>query len=216
LVLGRSAGDLGRGSPRSAGLASPDSISSSLLDRVQGARPDAWERLVDLFGPEVYRWCRQSGLQADDAADVVQEVFSAVATHVAEFRRRRPGDSFRGWLWTITRNKIRDHFRRRQGQPQAAGGTDAQQQLAQIPAQPPDPDQTATTPPAGGDMEHRAMELVRAGVEERTWQAFWRVTVDGQAVADVAEELGMSVRAVYEAKYRVRRRIRQELADLID
>ncbi len=193
-----------------------DSISSSLLDRVRAAQPDAWERLVELFGPEVYHWCRQSGLQADDAADVVQEVFSAVANHVAQFRRDRPGDSFHGWLWTITRNKIRDHFRHRQGGPQAAGGTDAQQQLAQIPDQHPDTDQKVAPPSLWGGLARRAIEVVRAGVEDRTWRAFWRLAVDGQAVADVAEELGMSVRAVYEAKYRVRRRIREELGDLLD
>ena len=41
------------------------------------------------------------------------------------------------------------------------------------------------------------MELVRAGVEDRTWQAFWRFAVDGRPVADVAEELGMSVAAFW-------------------
>ena len=40
-------------------------------------------------------------------------------------RRDRSGDSFRGWLWTITQNKIRDQFRYRQGAPQAEGGSDA-------------------------------------------------------------------------------------------
>jgi DNA-directed RNA polymerase specialized sigma24 family protein len=47
-----------------------------------------------------------------DAADVSQDVFAAVARHIADFRRERPGDSFRGWLWTITRNKVRYHWRR--------------------------------------------------------------------------------------------------------
>ena len=60
------------------------------------------------------------------------------------------------------------------------------------------------------------MELVRAGVEDRTWQAFWRVTVDGRPVADVADELGMTALAVYKAKYRVLRRIREELGDLLE
>lgn len=194
----------------------PGATSLSLLGRVRHGEPEAWEKLVDLYGPLVYGWCRQSGLPSDDAADVVQEVFAAVASHVGRFRRDRPGDSWRGWLWTIARNKIIDHFRRLAKQPHAPGGTDAQRRLAQVPAQP--PEIVATTggdSPKGNGTEHRALELVRAGVEPRTWQAFWRVVVDEQPVADVAQELGMSVRAVYEAKYRVRRRIRQELEDLI-
>ena len=61
------------------------------------------------------------------------EVFRSVAEHLVEFRRDRPGDSFRGWLRTITRNKVRDHFRRRAGEPRAAGGTDAQLRLCDVP-----------------------------------------------------------------------------------
>lgn len=192
------------------------STSTSLLERVKARDPEAWRRLVELYGPLVYGWCRHSGIQAEDAADVAQEAFTAVATHVAEFRRDRPGDSFRGWLWTITRNKIRDHFRRRKSEAHAQGGTSAQQRLAQLPEQPPDTSGTDPGSPVESSLEGRAMEIVRAGVEGRTWQAFWRVTVDGQAPADVARELGVSVQAVYDAKYRVRRRIRQELGDLMD
>ena len=76
--------------------ADPSSVSSTLLERVKARRPEAWERLVDLYAPVVYRWCRQSGVRREDAADVVQEVFSSVATHVVDFRRERPGDSFTG------------------------------------------------------------------------------------------------------------------------
>lgn len=194
----------------------PSSISSTLLDRIRARRPDAWERLVDLYGPVVYRWCRQSGLGPEDAADVVQDVFAAVATHVGGFRRDRPGDSFGGWLRTITRNKIRDHYRRRRGTPQAQGGTEAHEQLAQV-GEPPEPSDPSAATDNGLDawLSRRGLELVRAEFENRTWEAFRRTAVEGQSPAHVAEDLGMTVPAVYQAKSRVLRRLRQELDELL-
>jgi len=192
------------------GSAYPGSASSSLLEQVKGHRPEAWERLVDLYGPLVYRWCRQSRIVPEDASDVVQEVFSAVAAHVADFRRERPGDSFRAWLAAITRSKICDHFRARGRRPEAKGGTDAQQQLQQIP-EPPDLSDPSHSQRANRILSHRALELVRAEFENRTWEAFWRVAVDEQAPADVAQDLQMTLYAVYKAKSRVLRRLRREL-----
>ena len=190
----------------------PGSTSTTLLERVKARDPKAWQRLVELYAPLVYDWCRANGLQGANAADVGQEVFAAVAAKITGFRHDRPGDSFRGWLWTVTRSKIYDHFRRLQGEVQGRGGTDAQQQLAQIPEDL--PASSATHPPTEGldEVERRALQLVRLAVEERTWQAFWAITVEGRPVADVAEELGMSVPAVYKAKYRVIRQIRRELS----
>lgn len=190
----------------------PSSTSSSLLRRVKAEDPEAWRRLVRLYGPLVYLWSRQSHLQPDDAGDVVQEVFAAVAGGLKSFRRQRPEDSFRGWLWTITRNKIRDHFRHRQGQARAQGGTDAQEQLLQV-ADVPEPSSDDCSG-AGSQVIGRATELIRGQFEDRTWQAFWRTAIDGRKAAEVADELGMTLRAVYQAKYRVLHRIRQELADL--
>ena len=56
----------------------------------------------------MYHWCRRCALTPEDTADVFQEVFRAVALHIADFRRDREGDTFRGWLRTITRNKVAD------------------------------------------------------------------------------------------------------------
>src|SRR5436853_6854235 len=78
----------------------------SLLQKVRGRDQQAWNQLVDLYGPMVYDWCLRAGLQPADAADVGQDVFMPVARAIGEFRRDRPGDSFRGWLYTITRRKI--------------------------------------------------------------------------------------------------------------
>ena len=192
----------------------PEPTSTSLLERVKAQRPDAWRRFVKLYGPPVYVWSRHCGLQPQDAADVVQEVFLAVATHVTGFRRDRPGDSFRGWLWAITKNKIRDHFRRQQGQALAQGGTDAQERLAELPDRLDERLSTDTDAGRAGGLEHRALDLIRASFEDRTWNAFWQATVHGRTAAQIAAETGMNRHAVRQAKYRVLRRLRQEIEGL--
>lgn len=194
---------------------SSSSIQSSLLLRVREHDSDAWRRFVDVFSPLIYDWCRGQGLQAADAADVMQEVFRSVTNSVAQFRRDRAGDSFRGWLWTITRNKIRDHFRVRASQANAVGGTEADRKWQQIPdEEPPDSadeslSETTKTP------FRRVLESVQRDFGETTWQAFMRVTVDGLAAADVAADLKISVNAVRKAKARVLRRLREEFGDLL-
>ncbi len=191
----------------------PSSISSTLLERVRARRPEAWQRLVKLYGPVVYGWCRQLGVSEADAADVVQEVFAAVTTGIARFRRDRPGDSFGAWLRTIMRNCVYDHFRRRQGQPSADGGTSAYQRLASI-AEAEEESSLAAPVEKQCGFSRRLLELVRAEFEDRTWDAFWRIVVDGQSPAEVATALEMNLPAVYKAKSRVLRRLRQELGGL--
>jgi RNA polymerase sigma-70 factor (ECF subfamily) len=179
------------------------------LVRVRSQDQAAWQRLVSLYTPLVYHWCRTSGLQAADAADVGQEVFRAVARKIGEFRRDRPGDSFRGWLRVITRNKITDHHRQ---MPDDVLCDSAAQTLVQQRAdEPPEPDADAAE---ASLVFRRAVELIQAEFEERTWQAFWQTTIDGVAAAEVAGGLGMTANAVYIAKARVLRRLRDEFADL--
>src|SRR5262245_56574497 len=118
--------------PASSELAPFGSTSSSLLARVKERDALAWQRLLALYGPLVYSWCRRAGLRSDDAGDVVQEVFRSVFMGLAAFRRERPEDTFRGWLRVISRNKIRDHFRRSGARTEAIGGTDALARMQQI------------------------------------------------------------------------------------
>ena len=187
------------------------SSSSGLIARLKAADAEAWRRMVELYGPLIYRWARQFGTGPDDAADVVQETFRAVLTGVADLRHDRPGDSFRGWLWTITRSKVHDLFRSRRGLPEARGGTTAQQAAMQIP-EPADEPSTGLSEADSCSLLQRSLELIRAEFEERTWRAFLLVAVEGRSPADVAEELGMTVQAVYQAKYRVLKRVREELS----
>jgi RNA polymerase sigma-70 factor (ECF subfamily) len=186
--------------------------SRGLLERARVRDPAAWERMVALYAPLVLHWCRGWGLNEDDAADVFQDVFQAVAAHLAGFRREKAGDTFRGWLRTITRNKVNDFFRRRRREPPGLGGSEARAALSQVPEAVP-ADESSAPGPAERAVLRRALEWIRGEFEERTWQAFWRTAVDGRSPAAVGEELGMSPGAVRVAKSRVLRRLRAELGD---
>ena len=63
---------------------------------------------------------------------------------------------------------------------------------------------------------HRAMALIKPEFEGHTWKAFWRTTVDGVSAADAGAEVGLAANAVYQAKFRVLRRLRQEMAGLVE
>ncbi len=184
------------------------STSASLIRRVAAHDPEAWQRLARLYAPLVYRWARVAGLQDGDAADVVQEVFRTVAQSIATYDATRGG--FRPWLWGVTRNKLREHFRRRAASPQAIGGTDAHALLKQVPEFEPSADATSGSDPEA-ELMHRALANIRHEFEDSTWQAFWRATVLGEATDDIASVISISRQAVRQAKYRVLRRLRQEL-----
>ena len=208
------------------------SLSSSLLNQVQEMQPEAWSRLTSVFSPIVYRWSRESGLCAADSADIVQDVFVAVARNIPTFERKKEQASFRSWLATITRNKVRDRFRQIHRGAQPRGGTEALDQLNRVPAD----SETQSTlsgaipqPEAGSDelltqvidpkqlesrIPARVLKIVQENCDAKTWQAFCLTTISERPAAEVAQELGISVSSVYQAKSRVLRRIRARMDEL--
>ena len=190
-------------------------ISTALLGQVRAESPEAWERLVQLYGPLVYRWCRRAGVAEHDAGDVLQEVFAGVLRDLPGFRREGPQDSFTAWLATITRNAIRGHFRRRGREAAARGGTDAQLAMAAVAqAEERSAECVRADAPSASLLRRRLLGIIQAEFRETTWRAFLGTAVEGRSAAAVAEELGVSVAAVYMAKSRVLRRVRETLAEL--
>jgi RNA polymerase sigma-70 factor (ECF subfamily) len=187
--------------------------SSTLLERARRQDPLAWGKLVDIYTPLVWRWCRRSNMKPEDADDVCQEVFRAVHRALPNFRRDRVGDSFRGWLRTITLNKVRDVWGKRHPD-EAAGGSEMVARLHDVPDPEADVVVEADEEREVGIVYRRAMQVMRDEFEDRTWKAFWRLTVDDQSVAQVAAALRMSLNAVYLARSRIRRRLRELLAEL--
>ncbi len=196
--------------------------SASLLDRARHRDDLAWNELVELYAPLVYFWCRKTNIVEQDIPDVVQEVFRAVVTGIDGFRKDRSGDTFRGWLRTVTRSKLADHFRRLNRNPVAIGGSSIQLQMEHISEDSSDGEPADGEPADGEDDErlaefalfHRGLEKIRHDFDPKTWQAFWRVTVDGLSATEAANELGMKSGTIRVAKSRVLQRLRRQLGDV--
>lgn len=186
-----------------------DTTSLSLLERLQqpGDQP-AWERFVKLYTPLLCHWARKLGLDGDDAADLVQDVCTVLVRQMPAFRYE-PSKRFRAWLWTLTANKIRQSRRRHP----VVIGVDSQLLDGVV-------DTDAATELDEEEyrqwLTRRALQLMQTDFEPSTWRAFWECVVADRPAADVAAELGLSLDSVYAAKSRVLRRLRQELAGLLD
>ncbi|MBI5757566.1 MAG: sigma-70 family RNA polymerase sigma factor [Planctomycetales bacterium] len=191
--------------------------SASLLDRARHRDDLAWNELVELYAPLVYFWCRKTNIVEQDIPDVVQEVFRAVVTGIGGFRKDRPGDTFRGWLRIVTRSKLADHFRRLDRNPIAVGGSGAQWRMEHISGESGDCDSIESEDDerlAEFALFHRGLEKIRADFDPKTWQAFWRVVVDGLSASEAGHELGMRPGTVRVAKSRVLQRLRRQLGDV--
>jgi len=185
-------------------------LSTHWLDGIQGRDEVQWKRLVDIFGPIVYRWCRTSGVREGDAPDVVQNVFMAVARGVASFERHKASGSFRSWLATITRNKVRDYFRSAARSIDAEGGSSAVGRLAELEEK---LDSTICAESSRTPLAKQLLRQVEAEFEPLTWRAFWLMVIESRRAAEVAELTGLSLASVYQAKSRVLRRLRQRVED---
>jgi RNA polymerase sigma-70 factor (ECF subfamily) len=187
-----------------------DSTSASLLERLR--RPDdhdAWQRFVALYTPLLYFWACRMGARGHDAADLVQEVFTAVLVAMPTFHPD-PTRSFRSWLRTVALNKWRDHQRRQAVVGRA--GNDVGLDEAEV------PDNVAALWESEFQqhLAGRALDLMQSDFEPKTWRACWAQVVEGKPAEQVAQELGLSLASVYAARSRVLRRLRQELNGLFD
>ncbi len=169
----------------------------------------AWSQFVRIYSPLIYRYARRYGLQDSDAADVTQDVMHSLMRSLPTFEYDAARGTFRGWLRQVTRSRIQDWAHHRGRQPAGSGDTAVQQQLGEHPDERADEDFWET--------EHRrclfdwAAEQVRDEFQASTWQAFWRTSVEARESLVVAEQLGLSVGAVYIARSRVLARLREKI-----
>jgi RNA polymerase sigma-70 factor (ECF subfamily) len=179
----------------------------SLLQRLrQPGDRAAWSQFVRLYTPLLYAWARRAGLSETDAADLLQDVFATLVQELPHFEYQ-PGKSFRGWMRTILLNRWRTLRRRPTAHPRPP------QHLDGLPRD--------TDPALPGEAEElravvrQALTLIEGDFTPATWMAFREYVLNDRPADEVAGELGISVNAVYLARSRVLRRLREHLAGLI-
>ena len=195
-------------------MADAPTTRPSLLVRLRDAQDaDAWRLFVELYGPIVYRFARRHHLQDADAADLTQEVLRGVSGSVGRLDYDPRRGSFRGWLFTLAHRKLYDLLARRRRQEQAGGDSATQMLLDETPAR---DSEDVWNQEHGRQVFAWAAEQVRGQFTETTWRAFWATAVEGRDAAAVAEELKLSVGAVYVAKSRVQARLREQIRQITD
>lgn len=196
------------------------STSESLLEGLRLHDEESWTDLCAIYGPEVFLLARRQNVPADEAGDIVQEAFRRVFVSLPKFRREKPGDSFRGWLYRIAMNLIRDHFRRQSHEPRGVGGLSHDRQLQE---QPTPAERHSDASEVGDDMDSEFAELAR--IQQRAFELLHtrlnpshaeitRQFVAGRSPADIAKDLNLKLNTVHQIISRVRRRIRKYLEEL--
>jgi RNA polymerase sigma factor (sigma-70 family) len=186
--------------------------SASLLQRVREQNDETgWQRLIELYTPLIRTWIGRQVRQTEDVKDLVQQVFTVVVGKLPAFVHNGRAGAFRLWLRSITVNHLRAYWRA-QRSPLGAEVEAALDQLE-------DPTSALSRQ---WDREHdnhvvrKVLALIEPEFRPATWQAFCRLVFDEAAPESVAAELGLTVNAVFIAKSRVLRRLRQEAEGLLD
>jgi RNA polymerase sigma-70 factor, ECF subfamily len=189
---------------------------ASLLERLRTAPgPEDWERFVELYGPLLHHWLHDEfHLQDQDAQDVGQQVLLELVRELPHFRYDPARGSFRGWLRVVLVNRLRQFWRQRSTAPHLVAPLELERRLQELE----DPASATTRRwerEHDGGVVRRILALLRGEFELATWKAFWGVVVEGLAPREVARSLGLTPNAARIAKYRVLRRLRQEIDGLL-
>jgi RNA polymerase sigma-70 factor (ECF subfamily) len=192
---------------------SASQTSPTLLGRLRQQPDDqvAWGEFVERYGRQIYAWCRQGQLQDADARDVTQMVLVRLVQKMTTFAYD-PSKSCRGWLRTLTRHAWSDFVAARQRAGRGSGDSQADECLQSVQAR----DDLVAALDAQFDREilDEATARVRLRVERDTWEAFHLTAVERLSGAEVAQRLGKEVTAVFKAKSRVQKLLREEITRL--
>jgi len=188
---------------------------NSLLFKAKSGDEASWKHLADLYRPFLVGWLRHHEVPPQDVDDLTQEILLSVVKSLPAYEHNGNQGAFRAWLRTIVLKRVIDYRRSRRSRVRFAS-KEAGLALEELVS----PHQSELELVWEREHDHYVvlclLELVRHQFEPITFQAFRRQAFDGIRPSQVAEELGLSVKAVYAAKSRVMRLVRERAAGLIN
>jgi RNA polymerase sigma factor (sigma-70 family) len=183
----------------------------SLLIRLRDAQNHAaWREFVELYQPVIYRLCRRRGVRHSDAEDLVQQVLILVARAVDRFDASSQRGTFRGWLYRISHNVIVNFLSRDLPKNRATGGDDSGVLSAAAEKE----NSSLVRMEVRRQLFREAAQRAREEFEESTFRAFWLTSVEDKSIEEAAAQLNKSTGAIYAARSRVLKRLRDIVQDL--
>lgn len=183
----------------------------SLLIRLRDAQNHAaWREFVELYQPVIYRLCRRRGVRHSDAEDLVQQVLILVARAVDRFDASSERGTFRGWLYRISHNVIVNFLSRDLPKNRAIGGDEN----AALTAAAEKENSSLVRMEVRRQLFREAAQRAREEFEESTFRAFWLTSVEDKSIEETAAQLNKSTGAIYAARSRVLKRLRDIVQDL--
>jgi RNA polymerase sigma factor (sigma-70 family) len=201
----------------------PIPTRASLLQRLKDLGDQtSWNEFYELYHGLIFSVARRAGLTELEAGEVVQETLISVAKKMPGFSYQPGKDSFKGWLLTVTRWRIRDQLAKRPGptmqaQQAAPAGQDQGSRTATI---------ERVADPTGPELEciwdeeweaqllHTALARIKRQVHPQHYQIYHLHVILGQPAREVARALGVNIAQIYLAKHRVGNLLKKEAKKL--
>ncbi len=187
-------------------MVSSANTRASLLERLhEGADPVVWDDFFRRYWPYVFSIARRRGCSEHTAEEIVQDVMLAVFEKKAVFCHDSRRGRFRDWLGGVVRNKVTVRRRSPAERCRAIGGDGAL------------PEIESSDKAADAELEAAfeqtmlvfLLDMVRAEVHPRTYQAFEAFTLGGCSGGEAARLTGLTPNAVYQARKNILRRLRE-------
>jgi RNA polymerase sigma factor (sigma-70 family) len=179
-----------------------------LLEQLQNSDNDAWQRFTTRFREPMLHFAGRMGLSDAQAEDAVQDALVQFLEGYREGKYDRSKGRLGSWLFALMYQSIRSHRRDGYRSPmQAPTPTHRTTFFSALPDE--------NTARAEWEMDwdrhsiNRCMSQLRGEVNPTHYRAFELMTIRQVPAMEVAEQLGLSRDAVYQARYRVLKRLEE-------
>jgi len=183
--------------------------TSTILESLRDQSNDAaWRQFDARFRSAILGFARRMGIPDTDAEDVAQDTLVEFASAYRKGRFDREKGRLSRWLFGIAYRQALNGRRTRQRQTAKAGVGQAETSFwANV------PDKASASASWDSQWEQallqQCLDQVAREVETTTLRAFQLVVGQNHSPATAAEQLGVPIKTVYNAKHRVLNRIRE-------
>jgi RNA polymerase sigma-70 factor, ECF subfamily len=184
-----------------------DALDKADMLRLAQGQDDALDTLMTRHAQSVFQFLYRMLGQEEDANDLAQDTFVRVFQARKSFR---PNQAFRPWLYTIAANLARNHIRWRSRHPATSWQNETDPQGValedKLAAPTPDPTQVTVASEEAAAVQAAVQSLppdLREAVVLCEWQEL--------TMAEAAEVLQTTAKAVESRLYRARQNLRERL-----